>query len=536
MTNERFDYIIIGSGSSGSIIAFRLQEFFPNKKILLIESGSNDNKLTVTIPAGYGYLFYNDKVNWKYKTEKIDGLNGRQDYWPKGKILGGSSSINAMVYIRGQQNDYNNWNIENWSWKDVLPYFLKLENHYLGKSKYHNNDGLINISSIEDEAHILTNKFIQSCVNQGFEKNNDFNGETQEGVGLFQLNTNKGKRSSVSREYLRKIKNKNFKILTKCHVSKILIKDSIAVGIEYYRKSKKFIAEASNEIILSAGSICSPQILQLSGIGDFDYLKNFNVERNVHLPSVGKNLQDHPNVALHYKSKIKSLNDSLRPLHNKIIFFLRWFLNKKGPLTLSINQAGAFIKSDPKISDPDLQIYFLPLTATSSGKVGNLSVSPDPFSGLTIAPSLCRPQSRGFVNINSANPMDYPSINPNYYDCDEDLNLMLKAYKISNKISETKPLSDFIDTKIGPHKNVDKDDEIKEFIKNFSKTTYHPVGTCSMGISEKTSVVDSNLKLHGIKNLRVADASIMPKIISGNTNSACMMIGEKCADLIKESL
>ena len=211
MTNERFDYIIIGSGSSGSIIAFRLQEFFPNKKILLIESGSNDNKLTVTIPAGYGYLFYNDKVNWKYKTEKIDGLNGRQDYWPKGKILGGSSSINAMVYIRGQQNDYNNWNIENWSWKDVLPYFLKLENHYLGKSKYHNNDGLINISSIEDEAHILTNKFIQSCVNQGFEKNNDFNGETQEGVGLFQLNTNKGKRSSVSREYLRKIKNKNFK-------------------------------------------------------------------------------------------------------------------------------------------------------------------------------------------------------------------------------------------------------------------------------------------------------------------------------------
>ncbi len=537
MVSENFDYIIIGSGSSGSIIAYRLQEFFPNKKILLIESGRKDNKLTVTIPAGYGHLFYNDKVNWKYQTEKIKGLNNREDYWPKGKILGGSSSINAMVYIRGQQNDYNNWNVNGWSWQDVLPYFLKIENHYLGKSKFHNDNGFIKISSIEEDAHILTNKYIQSCINLGIKKNNDFNGEDQEGVGLYQLNTNHGKRSNVSREYLKRIKNnKNFKLLTNAHVSKIIIKNNIAVGIEYIKNSKKYIANSNQEIILSAGSIGSPQLLQLSGIGDFNFLQKFKIEKKLNLPFVGKNLQDHPNVALHYKSKIKSLNDDLRPFYNKVIYFLRWYFQKKGPLTLSINQAGAFVKSEKFIKNPDLQIYFLPLSATNSGKVGNLSVSPDPFSGFTIAPSLCRPKSKGFVNINSSNSMVNPTINPNYYDEVSDLNLMLKAYKISKKISETKPLNSIIENKIGPHKDINSDDEIKQFIKNYSKTTYHPVGTCSMGKDMSSSVVDNNLKLHGIKNLRVADASIMPNIISGNTNSACMMIGEKCADIIRRGL
>ena len=536
MSNDTFDYIIIGSGSSGSIIAYRLQEAFPNKKILLIESGGNDKKLTVSIPAGYGYLFYNDKVNWKYKTEQIKGLNGRQDYWPKGKILGGSSSINAMVYIRGQQDDYNNWNTNDWYWSDVLPYFLKIENHYLGKSNFHNDKGLINISNIEDEVHTLTKQYIQSCANLGIKKNDDFNGSDQEGVGLYQLNTNKGKRSSVSKEYLNRIQNKNFKLLTNAHVSKIIIKNNIAVGIEYYKNAKKFVVNSSNEIILSAGSIGSPQLLQLSGIGDFNHLQNFKIDKKLHLPLVGKNLQDHPNVALHYKTTIKSLNDDLRPFYNKVKYFLKWYFYKKGPLTLSINQAGAFIKSEKNIENPDLQIYFLPLTATNSGKVGNLSVSPDPFSGFTIAPSLCRPQSKGFVKINSINHMVNPSINPNYYDNDDDLNLMIKAYKISKKISETDPLSSFVASKVGPHAEVINDNDIKEFIRNFSKTTYHPVGTCSMGSDKNTSVVNNKLKLHGIKNLRVADASIMPKIISGNTNSACMMIGEKCSDIIRRGL
>ena len=227
MVVEKYDYIIIGSGSAGSIIAYRLSEYFPNKKILLVEAGNNDNNITVKIPAGYGYLFNNNKVNWKYYTEEIRGLNNRRDYWPKGKILGGSSSINAMVYIRGQKEDYDNWEINDWSWKDLLPYFIKLENHYLGKTSYHNDDGKIKISNIQKEKHQLTDEFIKSCINLGIKKNDDFNGQDQEGVGLYQLNTNKGVRSNVSREYLRKIKNKNFKLITSSHVSKIIFKDDM---------------------------------------------------------------------------------------------------------------------------------------------------------------------------------------------------------------------------------------------------------------------------------------------------------------------
>ena len=536
MDSHTYDYIIIGSGSAGSIVASRLTEFFPNKKILLIEAGSNDNKLTVNIPAGYGYLFKNSNVNWKYYTEEIKGLNNRRDYWPKGKILGGSSSINAMVYIRGQQNDYDNWKIKNWTWKDLFPYFLKIENHYLGKTPNHNDNGKIKISNIDKEKHKLTDEFINTCVNLGIRRNNDFNGSYQEGVGLYQLNTNNGKRSSTSKEYLNKIKNKkNFYLLTSSHVSKIIFEGNTATGVEYIKEDKKYLVNCNHEIILSAGSIASPQILQLSGVGDMEYLKNFNIKEVKHLKYVGNNLQDHPNVALHYKTNIKSLNDDLRPLTKKIYFFLKWLLFKSGPLKLSINQAGAFVKSSDSINDPDLQIYFLPLTATNLSKSANASVTPDPFSGITIAPSILRPKSRGYVKIQSLDPFDQPLINPNYYDDYDDLLLMLKAYKISKQIADTQPLNSFIDEKIGPHKNINSENEIINFIKLYSKTTYHPVGTCKMGISESDSVVDCNLKVHGIKNLRIADGSIMPNLISGNTNSACMMIGEKCSDIIRNN-
>ncbi len=535
MANETYDYIIIGSGSAGSIIAYRLCEYFPNKKILLVEAGNNDNKITVKIPAGYGYLFNNNQVNWKYYTEKIKGLNNRRDYWPKGKILGGSSSINAMVYIRGQKEDYDNWKINNWGWDDVLPYFKKLEAHYLGKTSYHNDNGQIKISNIEKEKHQLTDHFIDSCINLGIIKNNDFNGKDQEGVGLYQLNTNKGVRSNVSREYLRKIKNKNFKLITSSHVSKIIFKDDIAIGIEYLKNKKKFFANCNGEIILSAGSISSPQILQLSGIGDFEDLNNYNIKKVKHLKYVGKNLQDHLNVALHYKTIVRSLNDDLRPITNKIFYFLKWFLFKNGPLTLSINQAGAFVKSDQSINTPDLQIYFLPLTATNLTNSKYSSIQPDLFSGFTIAPCVLRPKSKGYVKINSNNPIDHPSINPNYFDHENDLSLMLKAYNLSNKISQTKPLKNFVERKVGPHKFVNSENEKIDFIRQNSKTTYHPVGTCKMGFSDKDSVVDNSLKVYGFKNLRVADGSVMPNLISGNTNAACMMIGEKCSDLIKDN-
>lgn len=534
MVVEKYDYIIIGSGSAGSIIAYRLSEYFPNKKILLVEAGNNDNNITVKIPAGYGYLFNNNKVNWKYYTEEIRGLNNRRDYWPKGKILGGSSSINAMVYIRGQKEDYDNWEINDWSWKDLLPYFIKLENHYLGKTSYHNDDGKIKISNIQKEKHQLTDEFIKSCINLGIKKNDDFNGQDQEGVGLYQLNTNKGVRSNVSREYLRKIKNKNFKLITSSHVSKIIFKDDIATGIEFLKGNKKFIANCNDEIILSAGSISSPQILQLSGVGNQDDLRNYNIDKVKHLRYVGQNLQDHLNVALHYKTNIKSLNDDLRPITNKIFYFLKWLLFKNGPLTLSINQAGAFVKSEQSIYTPDLQIYFLPLTASNLGNSKNASIEPDPFSGFTIAPCVLRPKSKGFVKIKSTNPLEHPSISPNYFDHDDDMFLMLKAYNLSNKISQTKPLKNFVEKKVGPHQFISSEDEKIDFIRQNSKTTYHPVGTCKMGFSDKDSVVDSSLKVHGFQNLRVADASVMPNIISGNTNAACMMIGEKCADIVRK--
>ena len=408
---SQFDYIIVGAGSAGCVLANRLTE---NGKysVLVIEAGCSDNRFWVKTPIGYGKTFYDPKVNWRYMTEADPGINNQCSYWPRGKIIGGSSSINAMVYIRGQAADFDDWrNLGNpgWGWQDVLPYFKKSETNSEGGNDYRGDSGPLYVNNVSAEYHPLCHTFVDAAKQHGFNFNADFNGETQEGVGFYQINTKNGKRMSSALAYLQPAARRpNCHIETQAHVLRIQFENNSAVGIEYYQRGKTRVAKANREVILSAGAINSPQLLQLSGVGPRSLLSDYNIPLVQDAPNVGQNMQEHLGYTHYYKSNVPTLNNQLCPWWGKVLAGMQYLMTRRGILSLSVNQAGGFVKSRPEYSRPNLQLYFAAMTYTTAPPGKRPLMAPDPYPGMLNSISQLRPKSRGWIKIKSTDPFEAP--------------------------------------------------------------------------------------------------------------------------------
>ncbi len=537
MTNhsKNYDFIIVGAGSAGCVLANRLSE---NGKyqVLLIEAGGKDKSPWIHMPIGYGKIYYDPKVNWMYTTETMDSMNDRSSYWPRGKVLGGSSSINAMVFIRGQAKDFNDWRDAGnpgWGFEDVLPYFKKLENNLAGSDQWRATGGPITVSKTDSQMHPSNQYFIEAAQSLGLKLNPDFNGAIQEGVGFYQINTANGRRMSTAVCYLKPVKSRsNLTVITDALVEKIVFDGVKASAVQFNHQGQTETIQSNKEIILSAGAIGSPQLLQLSGVGDGEKLKQLEVDVQTHLPAVGQNLQDHIGTSYFYKSKIPTLNDEFRGAFNLAKAGVKYFLTRKGPLALSVNQAGGFFKSSPEREHANIQLYFQAMSWLGAKKGTRPTVQLDDFSAFNIGISQCRPSSRGELFIRSKDANEPPVIHPNYLGTEEDIQELLQAAKFIRKMSQTDALQRIIEEEILPGEKVSTDDEFIDDLRERSDTIFHPTCTCKMGKSANDSVVDQNLKVHGLQGLRVVDASIFPNITSGNTNAPTMMVAEKGADMI----
>ncbi|WP_421780166.1 GMC family oxidoreductase [Kiloniella litopenaei] len=532
---QSFDYIIVGAGSAGCVLASRLSES-GKYSVLLLEAGGSDKRFWVQVPIGYGKTYYQKAVNWMYLTEADEGTANRQSYWPRGKVLGGSSSINAMVYIRGHKKDYDDWAAlgnPGWSYQDVLPYFKKSEFNQLGDDGYRGTDGPMHVSDVSEDLHPLCQNFIRSGQELGLAYNENFNGAEQEGIGLYQTTTRNGFRESAAKAFLHPaLKRKNLKLTTHAHVSKVLFDGKKVIGVQYVRKGKTSTVTAKKEVILSGGSINSPQLLQLSGVGPKALLDEHNIPVVINSPAVGQNLQDHIGMDYLYSCTVPSLNDELHSWWGKLVAGLKYVLFRRGPLSLSINQGGGFIKTRPDLEQPNIQLYFSPVSYTRAPAGTRPMLNPDPFSAFQLGLTNCRPTSRGEIKIKSTDPFEPPMIKPNYLSTDEDVAEMLEGVKYLRKLAETKAFKDIIIEEFRPGKECQTDEELIADIRGYAWTCFHPSGTCRMGPDPEKFVVDHKLRVHGIDALRVIDASIFPNVPSGNTNAAAIMVGEKGADLV----
>ena len=488
------------------------------------------------MPIGYGKTYYDKSVNWAYQTEPDEGLGGRTSYWPRGKVLGGSSSINAMVYIRGHPGDFDDWEAmgnAGWGWKDVLPYFKKAETNDQGGNEWRGGDGPLHVATLDRDLHPLCQNFIRAGEECGLKYSPDFNGADPEGIGLYQNTSKGGLRTSAARAYLDPAKKRsNLSVVTHAHTTRIMFDGKKATGVEYLRHGKKVQAKAAREVILSAGSVNSPQLLQLSGVGPADLLKQHGVDVVHHLAGVGQNLQDHLCITNHYRSKVPTLNDQLRPLWGKIWHGMNYILRRRGPLSLGVNQGGGFFKTRSDLERPNMQLYFSPVSYTKAPAGKRALLKPDPFPGFLIGTQPTRPTSRGHLEIRSSNPLDAPAIHPNYLSTNHDVSEMVEGQRFMRKLIAAPSFAEITEaeTELGP--DVRSDDEIVAFVREAADTVYHPVSTCRMGADPNVDVVDANLRVHGLNNLRVVDASIFPAVTSGNTNAPTIMVAEKAADIV----
>jgi choline dehydrogenase len=532
-----FDFIIIGAGSAGCVLANRLSEN-GKYKVLLLEAGGSDLNFWIWMPIGYGKTFYRRSVNWMYETEPDAALNGRVSYWPRGKVMGGSSSINAMVYIRGQREDFEDWKNmgnTNWGWSDVLPYFKKSEQNDKGQDDFRGETGPLHVATMDKHLHPLCQNFIQAGQQIQIPHNSDFNGAEQEGIGTYQNTMKDGMRMSTARAYIRPVnKRKNLHIIKKAMASRLLFDGTRTIGVEYNQNGKIRQAFAKHEVILSAGAINSPQILQLSGIGPAKFLKSKGIDVIHNAGGVGQNLQDHLGLDFIYRSKVPTLNDQLHSWHGKLWQGMRYVLTRGGPLSAGVNQGGGFVRTRPDLTRPNMQLFFSPVSYTKAPPGKRPLMNPDPFSGFLLGYQPTRPTSRGHLKIKSTNPSDAPVIYPNYLATDYDIQEMLEGSKFMRKISEAPALKEIIEREISPGPEVQNDNEFIDDIRARAGTVFHPVSTCKMGSDPKRDVVDQRLRVYGVQNLRVVDASIFPTLTSGNTNAPTIMVGEKGADLILE--
>ena len=528
--DAQFDFIVVGAGSAGCVLANRLTAS-GRLRVLLLEAGGRDNDPWIHIPLGYGKHFSNPNVNWLYTSEADEKTGSRAIAQPRGKVLGGTSSINGLVYVRGQREDYDHWRElgnSGWGYADVLPYFRKAEDNARGADEYHGAGGPLSVSD-PAEPHPLCEAFFDAAEACGYPRNPDINGAQQAGFGYNQMTQRRGRRCSTAVAYLRPAgKRPNLSIVTNAHATRILFSDRGAAGIEYLADGRRHTAYARAEVILAAGAFNSPQLMQLSGLGPASLLRGFDIPIVADMPGVGANLQDHYNGRLVFECAEQiTLNDVVyRPLR-KFREGLRYFLKRKGFLTMGASMATGFVSTDPDKARPDVQIG---LVLYSTDKFGDTLHR---FSGFTLLVRLLRPESRGTVSLRSANPLDPPVIRPNYLATRNDCDVLVAGMKIARRLADAPALRRYVAREHEPARAPMDDDEWLQYLRTRGGISFHPVGTCRMG-HDDMSVVDERLRVRGMPGLRVVDASIMPTLVSGNTNAPSIMIGEKGADMILE--
>jgi len=534
---QTYDFIIVGSGSAGSVVAERLSAS-GRYSVLVLEAGGTDRRFYVQMPLGYGKTFFDPAVNWNYRTEPDPGLAGNADHWPRGKLLGGSSSINAMVWIRGAPEDFDDWRDAGnpgWGFDDLLPVFKAIEDNQAGANQWRGTGGPVHVTDMTPAVHPLTHRYLKAGQQAGLPLNPDFNGEAQEGVGIYQISTKGGRRMSAARAFLRPaMKRANVRVETGALATRILFEGNRAVGIEYEQDGQKKQVRAGREIILSAGSINSPQLLQLSGVGPAPLLQSLNIPVTHANANVGANLQDHVGINYTFKAKVPTLNSVLRPWWGKALVGARYLLTGTGPLSLSINNGGGFFRTDPSRARPNMQLYFQAFSTVIPRAGERPILAPDPWPGFSIGLSNARPSSRGEIMIRSANPRDYPKIVANAYSTNHDVEEMLAAVKFVRTIAAQPAIAEIIAKEVLPGPSVQSDADLIDDFRRRSGTVYHPVSTCRMGPDPASAVVDPRLRVHGLSGLRVIDASIFPGNITGNTNAASIMTGWKGAGLVLE--
>lgn len=533
MADQTFDFIVVGAGSAGCAIASRLSEN-ANHSVLLIEAGKKDGSIKIDMPAMISKVVPPNDLNWNYWTEPQANLSGRKLFWPRGKVLGGSSAINGMLYVRGNARDYDEWaqlGCYGWSYDDVLPYFKKSEGSDRKPDDFHNDTGPL-LTTQHTSEHPLNKAFLNAASEMDLPYSDDFNGAEQEGVGWYDQTIRGGRRQTAAQAYLRMAeKRPNLTIITGAQVRRIKLKGKRATGVSVSRKGKTETWSAAKEVILSGGAINSPQLLQLSGIGDPDDIMSVGLPLMHELGGVGKNMQDHLDVTMyaHLKDPISYMR--YKAPHRAIVELSKWFLRRPGVMSDCVTPVGAFLKTDPALERPDIQFHIILAMASQPHGFA------DPTEhGFGIHMCQLRPHSRGTIGLASDNPLAPAKINPNYLAAPEDVRVMREGVKLVRTLMQQPALAAYIEKEATPWQEIDADDDaaIEQVIRAHAETIYHPVGTCAMGPRENSnSVVDPELKVIGISGLRVADASVMPRLIGGNTNAPTIMIAEKCADLIR---
>jgi len=530
MTSTDWDYVIVGAGSAGCVLANRLSAD-GRHTVLLLEAGPPDTYPWIRVPIGYAKTMFNPRVNWCFKTEPEPQMNGRQVYWPSGKTLGGSSAINGLIYIRGHRADYDGWAAQGnrgWSYADVLPYFRKLEHNVRGESEWHGVGGPLWASDIGAK-HELVEALIAAGAELGIPANPDFNGATQEGVGYYQLTTRKGFRCSTASAYLRPAKSRgNLRVETEAQAMRVAFDGARATGVVYRQAGRELAATARREVILAAGALQSPQLLQLSGVGPAALLEQFGIPVVRELPGVGENLQDHLQARVIFRcTKPITTNDVLKSMPRTLLMGMRYVLTRTGPMAIGINQGGMFARSDPAVDRPDVQFHLATLSSDMAGSPVHT------FSGFTMSVCQLRPHSRGHVRMKSADPLAAPAMQPNYLTAPEDRATLVRGIRLARKLSATRALAPYVAGEYRPGPDATTDEQLLDFARDKAGTIFHPVGTCKMGpAADPLAVVDSELRVHGLAGIRVVDCSVMPALVSGNTNAPVIMIAEKAADLI----
>lgn len=532
-----FDFVIVGAGSAGSVLAERLSAD-GRFTVAILEAGGSDRRFFVQMPLGYGKTFYDPALNWGYHSEPDPGLAGRKDYWPRGKVLGGSSSLNAMVWMRGHRLDFDDWAKEGnagWGYADCLPYFKAIEHNEAGADEFRGRGGRQHVSDVSQRLHPLAKRFLAAGREAGLTFNPDFNGAEQDGVGIYQITTKGGWRMSAARAFLRPaLKRPNVALFSKTHGIAITFDGQRANGLEVLRGDRKLRIQARREVILAAGAVNSPVLLQLSGIGPAEHLAALGIAVRRDSPAIGRHLQDHLGINYTYRARVPTLNDVLRPWWGKLAAGMAFLLAGRGPLSLSLNQGGGFIRTREGLDRPNIQLYFQAISTLGAKSGTRPLTNPDPFPGFSIGLSTCKPESRGSILIRSTDPRMAPAITANAFSTPRDVQDMLEGVKFLRHLAAQPAFADVIAEELAPGPAITSDEALIADFRARSGTVYHPCGTCRMGPLPSLAALDSRLRLYGFEGLRVADASVFPSVISGNTNAPVMMVAARAAAMALE--